>query len=569
MQAPTRFLLLSLLGLSLLITNCRQAPLPTPPVVGLITDQAMVVSAHPLATQIGVEVLRKGGNAIDAAVAVHMALAVVYPTAGNIGGGGFMVARMNDGQTYALDFREMAPSGAERDMYLDEKGDVIPRLSWRGHLAAGVPGSVDGMATAHDSLGKLPWAELIQPSVELAAKGFSLTAKEARSLNGKKEDLEKYSTQPSNFLRQEEWTAGDSIFYPELAQVMARIRDQGRDGFYKGTTADLIVAEMNRGNGLINHQDLENYLSVWRSPLKGAYRGHEIISMPPTSSGGIALLQLLEMVEPYPLAEYGRHSVEAVHLMVEAERRVYADRAKHLGDMDFYPVPIQGLLEPDYLTTRMQDFSPQKASNSDSVSAGQPAPYESPQTTHYSIVDAEGNAVSITTTINGGYGSCVVVGGAGFILNNEMDDFSSKPGVPNAYGLLGAEANAIEPGKRMLSSMTPTIVTRGDSLFMVTGTPGGSTIITSVFQSIVNVLDFGMGMQEAVNGRRFHHQWKPDKLFIDTGAFTPNVKKELARMGHEVQARGPVGRIDAILVLPDGRLEGGADPRGDDTAGGF
>jgi gamma-glutamyltranspeptidase/glutathione hydrolase len=561
--------LLLLILFSLLQIQCRLSPTRDDPPIGLITEEAMVVSAHPLATQVGVDILRQGGNAVDAMVAVHHALAVVYPAAGNIGGGGFMVARQQDGTLHTLDFREKAPLAADRDMYLDENGEVVPKLSWRGHLAAGVPGSVAGMQAAHDSLGRLPWRDLIQPAVDLAAKGFVLTKREARGLNGHLEALNEYSTQASNFTRKEKWAEGDSIFYPELALVMERIREQGRDGFYMGTTADLIVAEMERGKGIMTHEDLENYEAIWREPIVGDYRGFKIISMPPPSSGGIALLQLLEMVEPYPLSEYGRHSTEAVHLMVEAERRVYADRAQHLGDMDYYDVPLTGLIEADYLTQRMADFDPRQASDSDSISAGQPAPYESPQTTHYSIVDAEGNAVSVTTTINGGYGSCVVVGGAGFLLNNEMDDFSSKPGVPNAYGLLGAEANAIAPGKRMLSSMTPTIVEKNDSLYMVVGTPGGSTIITSVFQNILNVLDFGMGMQASVAAPRFHHQWKPEWVSCDSNAFESSIIQQLTAMGHTIKPGGTRGRVDAILILPDGRLEGGADPRGDDAAGGY
>lgn len=557
---------------SLLFIQCRVSPEPSiaiPEVKGLITDQAMVVSAHPLATEAGVAILKKGGNAVDAAVAVHLALAVVYPAAGNIGGGGFMVMRAANAQTYALDFREKAPAAAFRDMYLDENGDVIEDLSWRGAKAAGVPGSVAGMVAVHDSLGSLPWAELVAPAIALARDGFVLTEKEAKNFNGKKSTIDRFSTMPTVFEQKDRWMAGDIIKMPELAATLERISTQGKAGFYEGETAALIVAEMKRNNGIMSLKDLQDYDASWRTALHGEYRGHEIISMPPASSGGIALLQLLELVEPFPLGEYGLNSADAVHVMAEAERRVYADRALHLGDTDFYPVPIKGLLQADYLKSRMDDFDAQKASNSDEIAAGVPAPKESEQTTHYSIVDAFGNAVSITTTINGGFGSCAMVGGAGFLLNNEMDDFSSKPGTPNKFGLLGADANAIEPGKRMLSSMTPTIVAKDSALFMVVGTPGGSTIITSVFQNIVNVIDHKMGMQASVSAERFHHQWKPDRIQIEPNAFSGETAVELLNRGHAIKSRGNIGRVDGILVLPDGRLEGGADPRGDDAAAGY
>lgn len=564
--------ILLLIGSFLVVSgliSCQQPasqPLVKAPV---FAEKAMVVSAHPLATQVGVDILQKGGNAFDAMVGVHFALAVVLPAAGNIGGGGFMVSRKADGTVHTLDFREMGPAGAHRDMYLDSAGNVIENLSWLGHLAAGVPGSVDGMFTAHDSLGKLPVATLIQPAIDLAANGFPLTEKEAEGLNSTLESFRKYNTTENVFTGKKHWSPGDIIRHPDLALTLERIRDRGKAGFYEGETADKIVAEMERGKGIMTREDLKNYRSVWREPVRGTYRGLGIISMGPPSSGGIALLQLLKMVEPYPLAQYGHHSAEAVHLIVEAERRVYADRAKHLGDQDFYPVPVQGLLDETYLADRMADFLPDKTSFSDSIEAGVPPLVESEQTTHYSIVDQEGNAVSVTTTINGGYGSCVVVGGAGFLLNNEMDDFSIKPGVPNAYGLVGAEANAVEPGKRMLSSMTPTIVEKEGKLLMVVGTPGGSTIITSVFQNILNVVDYGYGMQQSVAAPRFHHQWLPDRTDHEAGALTESVMQTLTGMGHSFNARGAIGRVDAILVLPDGRLEGGADPRGDDMAGGF
>lgn len=558
-----------MLLLAALMTSpaCRQAP--PEPVTGLITENAMVVSAHPLASQVGADLLRQGGNAVDAAVGVQFALAVVYPVAGNIGGGGFMVVRQQDGHALALDFREKAPAAATRDMYLDEAGEAVAERSRYGHLAAGVPGSVAGMLAAHDSLGKLPFAQLIQPAIDLAQNGFPLTEKEAASYNSSLEALRTYSTQPSHFEQRETWQAGDTIYMPDLAHTLTLVRDQGKAGFYEGETADKIVAEMERGGGLITQEDLKAYEAVWRAPIEGKFRAHRIIGMPPPSSGGIALLQLLKMVERYPeQLEQGFHSPAATHLMVEAERRVYADRAEHLGDMDYYPVPVEGLLDEAYLAQRMADFDPDAATDSERVSAGSPAPTESEETTHFSIVDAEGNAVSITTTINGGFGNKVVVGGAGFLLNNEMDDFSAKPGEPNMFGLIGAEANAIEPGKRMLSSMTPTIVEANGQLRMVVGTPGGSTIITSVFQTLLNVLVYDMGMQEAVEAARFHHQWKPDFIQYEPEAFDSLQQQALQALGHELKERGRIGRVDAVLVLPDGRLEGGADPRGDDTARG-
>jgi gamma-glutamyltranspeptidase/glutathione hydrolase len=535
---------------------------------GLVTNKAMVVSAHPLASEVGKQIMEQGGNAVDAAVAVQFSLAVVFPTAGNIGGGGFAVYRSKAGEIATLDFREKAPAQAHRDMYLDPAGEVIDGLSVNGHLAAGVPGSVDGMVELHKKFGSLPWEQLVQPAIDLAANGFPLTKREANGLNNVKESLEKYSTINPEFITAPEWKEGDMIYWSDLAKTLERIRDHGRAGFYSGETADLIVAEMERGNGLITRQDLMDYQSVWRDPIVFEYKNYRVISMAPPSSGGIALAGLMKMVEPFPLQQMGFGSVEYIHLLSEAERRVYADRAEYLGDPDYFEVPQKALLENTYLKARMDSFNAKKATSSADIKPGLEIK-EKDETTHFSIVDAQGNAISITTTLNGGYGNRVIVAGAGFLLNNEMDDFSVKPGAPNIYGLVGGVANSIEPGKRMLSSMTPTIVEKDGNLLMVVGTPGGSTIITSVFQTILNVIEHGMTMQEAVAAPRFHHQWLPDQIQFEPSLMDSLKISRLEQMGHQTRNRGSIGRVDAILVLPDGRLEGGADPRGDDTARGF
>ncbi len=533
-------------------------------------ENGAVVSAHPDATKVGVEILKKGGNAVDAAVAVQFALAVVYPNAGNIGGGGFMVYRSAKGQIGTLDFREKAPSKAYRDMYLDEQGNPITDKSLYGHLAAGVPGSVAGMVEAHKKYGKLKWAELVQPAVELAEKGFKLTQQQAGELNRRKTKFQQFNPLGTALVKAEgQWSAGDLLVQTELANTMKLIRDKGRAGFYEGEVADYIVAEMKRGKGIISKEDLKNYRAVWRKPIIGNYRGYKVITMPPTSSGGIALVQLLQSVEPYPLKQWDINSDSTVQVMVEAERRVYADRAKHLGDPDFWDVPQQQLLEKKYNLSRMANFNWDRATPSTAIEAGNFARKESEQTTHFSIVDKNGDAVSITTTINASYGSLVVVKGAGFLLNDEMDDFSVKPGSPNLFGLVGDKANEIVPNKRMLSSMTPTILEKNGKLFMVVGTPGGSTIITSVFQTIVNVIDHGLSMQNAVNAYRFHHQWLPDHIDVENQTLSDYTRKILEAKGYKINNRGPIGRVDAILVTPKGKYQTGADPRGDDTAGGW
>jgi gamma-glutamyltranspeptidase / glutathione hydrolase len=539
--------------------------------VAKVTDSAMVVSAHPLASKVGVEILKKGGNAVDAAIATQLALAVVFPGAGNIGGGGFLVYRDKDGNTSTLDYREKAPAASTTTMYLDSAGNVIRGLSEKGHKSAGVPGSVAGMVESHKKFGSLPWKDLVQPAIDLALKGFTLTKEQAGAFAYVQDTIKKYSTVSPDFLIRESWNEGDSIKWTDLGHTLERIRDNGLAGFYEGKTADDIVQEMQRGSGIISHEDLKNYKPIWRQPIEGNYKEYKIISMAPPSSGGVALMQLLQAVEPFPLAEYGHNSASYIHTLTEAERRVYADRAAYLGDPDFYNVPVKQLTHKMYLHERMKDFNPAKATSSKDIREGKLIAHESNQTTHLSVIDKFGNAASVTTTLNDWFGSAVVVGGSGFILNDEMDDFSVKPGQPNMYGVIGGEANKIEPGKRMLSSMTPTIVEKDGKLFMVVGTPGGSTIITSVFQTILNVIEHKMDMQQAVNAKRFHSQWLPDAIFAERNAMSHEDSVKLVKMGHQFNGdyMGGIGRVDAILVLPDGKLQGGADPRGDDFAEGY
>ncbi|MGL5277006.1 gamma-glutamyltransferase [Myroides sp.] len=529
----------------------------------------VIVSAHPEASRVGVDILKKGGNAVDAAVAVELALAVVYPNAGNIGGGGFMVYRGHDGKIDALDYREKAPMQARENMYWGGDGEAITELSMKGALASGVPGTIDGMIKAHAKYGSLPWEELVQPAIDLAEKGFNITEKQAVEFAKYHSDFVKYSTQGTALTAKEQWVKEELFVQPDLAETLKRVQKEGRKGFYEGKTAELIVGEMQRGNGMITLEDLKRYEAKWRTPITGEYKGLKVISMPPPSSGGIALISLFQSIEKYPLAKWGFQSEKTIQVMVEAERRVYADRAEHLGDSDFYNVPVTQLVNKAYNVGRMESMSFDKASKSLDIKAGELGGYESDETTHYCVVDKWGNAVSATTTLNNSYGSRTIVGGAGFLLNNEMDDFSVKPGTPNMYGLVGGKANAIEPEKRMLSSMSPTILEKNGKLYMVVGTPGGSTIITSVFQTILNVTEFGMNMQEAVAAPRFHHQWLPDHIDYEPTAISAGVRKALEEKGYILKERNPYGRVEGILVNKNGTYQAGADTRGDDVAKGY
>ncbi len=536
---------------------------------GIITGNGMVVSAHRESSMIGNEILMKGGNAVDAAVATEFALAVCYPEAGNIGGGGFMLIRLKDGKSDVIDYREKAPADASRDMYLDKSGNVTNGLSTETHLASGVPGTVDGVIKAHSKYGRLPFREVIQPAIDLAEKGFPLSLRQAQSLNSNRINFLSRNSGKTAFAGDSLWKEGDYLIQPALAETLRRIRDYGREGFYSGKTARLIVKEMKRGNGIISEMDLNGYISVSRKPIETFYRGYKVITVPPPSSGGVILAQLLRMTEPFSIAEMGFHSVAAVHLMVESERRAFADRAEYLGDPDFMKVPFEKLISDKYVLQRMSSFYKEKATPSKDIRPGVPEKSLSEETTHYSVVDAEGNAVSTTTTLNGTFGNSIVVDSAGFLLNNQMDDFSVKPGFPNMYGLVGGEANSVQPGKKMLSSMTPVILESNGKLFLVAGSPGGSTIPTTVFQMVVNVIDFGMEIQEAVDAGRFHHQWLPDLVSFEKGSLDSLTVRQLTDLGHVFNVRAVIGSVNAIGILPDGKRSGGADKRGNNTAFGY
>ena len=530
-------------------------------------SKGAVVSAHPLASKAGLYILKQGGNAVDAAIATQLALAVVYPGAGNIGGGGFMVAHLKSGKNICIDYRETAPAKASRDMYLDANGNPQMHLSQDGHLASGTPGTVAGLF-ASLKYAKLPFKKLVQPAIDLAEKGFAITARQASDLNELKEEFIKLNSAQPVFVKQVAWKAGDTLIQKDLASTLKRIRDFGAKGFYEGTTAELIVAEMKKGKGIIGLNDLKKYRAKERGAVEFDYKNHHVISMPLPSSGGIILQQVLKMIEQKNIGALKFQSAGSVQLLTEAERRAFADRAQYLGDADFVKVPVKTLVSNAYLQQRMEGYKPGEAGSSTFIKQGDIK--ESEETTHLSVIDAAGNAASVTTTLNGSYGSRTVVSGAGFILNNEMDDFSVKPGVPNMYGAVGAEANAISPGKRMLSSMTPTIVLKNNKPYLVVGSPGGTTIPSSIIQSLVNMIDYKMTPADAVNKPKFHHQWLPDEIMVENN-FDAATITQLKTMGYKVTKRGPIGRTELIEIKP-GKVKpitAIADYRGDDSAEGY
>jgi gamma-glutamyltranspeptidase / glutathione hydrolase len=550
-------------GCVLLLAVCLFARQP------VHSRNAMVVAQEPLAADVGLAVLKSGGNAIDAAVAVGFALAVTHPSAGNIGGGGFMLVRMADGRTTFIDFREKAPAKSSRDMYLDAKGKLTKDsvVGWR---APGVPGSVRGLEYAHKKFGRKSWAELIEPAMKLAADGFPVSYSLSQSLKGENTAklLAQFPESKRIFLSAQ---YGDKLIQPELAQTLKRIRDQGAGDFYEGETAKRLAAAMQANGGLITLEDLKNYQAVERTPLRGHYRDYEIITSPPPSSGGIGILQMLAMLDGSGYEKSGAGSAAAIHYVAEVERRFYADRSEYFGDPDFYKMPTQKLLDPRYIASRRNSIDPQHATSSEQIRPGNLAPYESTETTHYEMVDGEGNAVAVTYTLNGGFGSGVTVPGLGFLLNNEMDDFAAKPGEENLFHLIQGEANAIQPGKRPLSSMTPTMLLRGGKLYLMLGAPGGSRIINGVLNVILNVVDFHMNVQDAIDWPRVHHQWMPDQLVLEKG-ISPDTIALLRAMGHTIapyDARSPeIARVEAILI-DGGWLEGGSDGRASGKAVGY
>ncbi|MEX0724171.1 MAG: gamma-glutamyltransferase [Gracilimonas sp.] len=534
-------------------------------------ENGMVVSADKYASEIGIEILEQGGNAVDAAVAVQFALAVTLPRAGNIGGGGFMVIHLADGETATLDFREKAPERATRNMYV-RNGEFKSDLSWEGILAVGVPGTVDGMIKAIERYGRMPMDMVIQPAIKLAREGYTLSYSQAQDLNNHKDTFKKFQASAKYFTTGDtsSFKEGDLFVQPDLAETLERVARFGREGFYSGPVADAIVNEMERYRGLIGYRDLRNYESVWREPVSAEFLGYELHIMPPPSSGSIAIAQILEMIDDYPLAEMGHNSAEYIHVISEAMRRAFADRSHYLGDPDFVNIPMDELLSEEYNNERMVSFRDDAVTSSASLEHGDIEGFtESSETTHFSIIDKEGNAVAVTTTLNGSFGSHVSVSGAGFLLNNEMDDFSAQPGEPNAYGLIGAEANAIEPGKRMLSSMSPTIVTKDGKVDMVLGAAGGPRIITATLQSFLNRAVFDMRSQQATAQPRFHHQWLPDMLFYDDFGLSPDTQSLLEERDHRMFPMPGIGRAHNIFVDQNGHLNSGVDPRGDGHASGY
>lgn len=533
-------------------------------------ESGLVVSAEVYASEVGNQILRQGGNAVDAAVAVQFALAVTLPRAGNLGGGGFMVIQLADGTSTSLDFREKAPARSTRNMYV-RNGEFKPELSWEGILSVGVPGTVDGMVKALARYGRMPLEVVVQPAIDLAKNGYYLSYSQANSLNNSRESFTKYEASRKYFVKEDgsEFNEGDLFIQTDLAEVLEQIARYGRDGFYSGPVADAIVREMRNHDGLITYSDLRNYNSKWRESVKARFQNYELSIMPPPSSGSIAVAQILDMMDDYALSELGHNSADYVHLMSESMRRAFADRSYYLGDPDFYDVPKQDLIDPKYNHARMIDFSMDTITHSSSLSHGEFSNnYESDETTHFSVIDKDGNAVAVTTTLNGSFGSKVAVDGAGFLLNNEMDDFSAQPGEPNAYGLIGGEANSIEPGKRMLSSMTPTIVTKDGKVRMVLGAAGGPRIITGTLQSFLNIAVFGMNAQEAIAANRIHHQWLPDILFYENYGLSPDTIRLLEEKGHQLRTMS-IARGHIIYVDEEGMKSSGIDPRGDGHAAGY